>query len=111
MSNITVTDKAWEKIKELTGGKQTDTGEKLGLRIKVVGGGCSGLSYKLEFDTLRHGDIKTEKTDLFVVVDPKSLLYVKGTELDYEDNLIQSGFVLRNPNIKHSCGCGQSFTT
>ena len=111
MAGFTVTEKAWLKINELTAGKQIDTGEKLGLRIKVVGGGCSGFSYKLGLDIARAGDAKVEKDEIFAVVDQKTILYVKGMELDYQEDLMKSGFVFHNPNVKKSCGCGESFST
>jgi len=107
---ITVTDKAWERIKAILPQSQ-DPNQKACLRIKIVGGGCSGLSYKMEFDVEKKGDSKFEHDDTILVVDQKSILYVKGMELDYIETLQQSGFVFKNPNVKHSCGCGQSFNT
>lgn len=110
MDSITVTEKAWEKVAE--GAKKASTpNQKIGLRLKVVGGGCSGLQYKMDWDTEKSGDIKTEKDSAFVVIDPKSFLYLKGLTLDYHETPMHSGFVIKNPNIKQSCGCGQSFTT
>ena len=81
-----------------------------GLRVKVVGGGCSGLTYKMDFDTPRDGDRVFEREDAKVLVDRKSFLYLRGTELDYSDSLMDSGFKLRNPNVKRSCGCGSTFS-
>jgi len=75
-----------------------------------VGGGCSGLQYKLDLDTERAGDRVFEKEGAKVLVDMKSLLYLNGTELDYREGLMESGFVFQNPNVKRSCGCGTSFT-
>src|SRR5262247_4894368 len=80
-----------------------------GLRVKVVGGGCSGLSYKMDLDHPREGDKVFEHDGAKLVVDRKSFLYLKGTELDYKEELMASGFNLRNPNVKRSCGCGSSF--
>ena len=80
-----------------------------GLRVKVVGGGCSGLSYKMDLDQLRQGDRIFERDGARIIVDRKSYLYLNGTELDYADDLMQSGFNLNNPNVKRSCGCGASF--
>jgi len=81
-----------------------------GLRVKVVGGGCSGLTYKMDLDTPRDGDRVFEREDAKVLVDRKSFLYLRGTELDYSESLMDSGFKLRNPNVKRSCGCGSSFS-
>lgn len=110
MNAINVTDKAWEKIAE--GIKKAATpDQKIGLRLKVIGGGCSGLQYKMDWDEERPKDRKTEKDGNFVVIDPKSLLYLKGSTLDYQETPMHNGFVIQNPNVKQSCGCGQSFTT
>ena|SRR5882757_6092775 len=80
------------------------------LRVQVVGGGCSGLSYKLKFDTEPKSDDKTfEQFGVKVVTDPKSYLYLIGMTLDYEGGLNGQGFTFKNPNAKKSCGCGSSF--
>src|SRR5438477_6259404 len=79
------------------------------LRVKVVGGGCSGLTYKMDVDQPREGDKVFEHDGARLVVDRKSFLYLKGTELDYKEELMASGFNLRNPNVKRTCGCGSSF--
>ena len=94
-------------IKELIAAERRD-GQ--GLRVKVVGGGCSGLQYKVDFDLPKVSDKVFEKDGAKVLVDMKSLLYLTGTELDYKEELMQSGFVFQNPNVKKSCGCGASFT-
>jgi len=104
---VSITDGAAEKIKQLLG---PEPQEGKGLRVKVVGGGCSGLQYKLDFDTQRAGDKIFEKNGVKVFIDMKSLLYVNGTELDYKEELMQSAFVFQNPNVKRTCGCGTSFT-
>jgi len=82
------------------------------LRLKVIGGGCSGLSYQLGFDD-RVGDADNEiqSGPVRVVVDDKSAVYVAGTTVDYVDTLQESGFKIRNPNAKSTCGCGESFGT
>ncbi len=81
------------------------------LRIAITGGGCNGLSYKLRFtDKTRRGDILVRSGGGEVVVDPKTALYLKGTELDYSDQLIAGGFKFSNPNAKASCSCGESFS-
>lgn len=80
------------------------------LRLGVKGGGCSGASYVIEFaDKVRPTDLLFEFDGLRVVVDPKSLVFLRGSELDYEVKLMGHGFKFRNPNEKRGCGCGQSF--
>ena len=82
-----------------------------GLRLGVKGGGCSGVSYAIEFaDKIRGRDHVFEFQGLKIVVDPKSLIYLRGSVLDYEVKLMQHGFKFRNPNEKAGCGCGESFT-
>ena len=104
---IEVTPKAAEKIKE-TLAKHNIEG---GLRLGVQGGGCSGFSYLLKFDSKRRPtDQVFEFEGAKVFVDPKSYVYLEGLTLDYEETLLQSGFVFHNPNAKHTCGCGTSFT-
>jgi len=103
---ITLSDAAVAKIRTLLPGD--DTGER-GLRVKVIGGGCSGLSYKMDLDQKRDGDRVFERDGARIIVDRKSYLYLNGTELDYADDLMQSGFNLQNPNVKRTCGCGASF--
>jgi iron-sulfur cluster assembly protein len=81
------------------------------LRLGVRGGGCSGVSYAIEFsDKIRERDNQYDFDGLRVVVDPKSLVYLRGSVLDYEIQLMQHGFKFQNPNEKSSCGCGESFT-
>ena len=104
---VSVTEQAAAKIKEMIAAENR---EGQGLRLKVVGGGCSGLQYKIDFDQPKATDKVFEKDGAKVLVDMKSLLYLSGTELDYKEELMQSGFVFQNPNVKKSCGCGASFT-
>ncbi len=104
---LSVTERAARRINELIAAEKRD-GQ--GLRVKVVGGGCSGLQYKVDFDVPKPTDKIFEKDGAKVLVDFKSLLYLSGTELDYKDELMQSGFVFQNPNVKKTCGCGASFT-
>jgi iron-sulfur cluster assembly protein len=105
---IEVTPKAVQKIREAF----QREGVEGALRLGVLGGGCSGLSYQFKFDTRqRPTDNVFEFDGVRIVVDPKSLLYLKGMTLDWKDSLIQSGFVFENPNAKKSCGCGTSFTS
>ena len=106
VTGVSVTDRAAEKIKQLLA---AENGERQGLRLKITGGGCSGLQYKFDLDVQRPGDRVFEKDGAKVLVDMKSLLYLNGTELDYKEELMQSGFVFQNPNVKRSCGCGTSF--
>ena len=81
------------------------------IRVGVDGGGCSGLSYKLEFDhNLKEGDQMFEDKGIKVVVDRKSFLYLVGTELEYTGGLNGKGFVFNNPNASRTCGCGESFS-
>jgi iron-sulfur cluster assembly protein len=103
---IEITESAAKKIQKLV----TDAGQaEAGLRVKVVGGGCSGLTYKMNLDVPRDGDKIFEHDGAKLIVDRKSFLYLNGTMLDYTDDLMSSGFALQNPNIKRSCGCGASF--
>lgn len=104
---ISLSDNAAAKIRTLLAAQEQAAS---GLRVKVVGGGCSGLQYKMDLDVERPGDKVFGTDDAKLLVDRKSFLYLNGTELDYNDGLMQSGFNLRNPNVKRSCGCGASFT-
>ena len=104
---ITMSEKAAAKIRGLLADRNQP---EAGLRLKVVGGGCSGLQYKMDLDVERPGDKVFGTPDVKILVDRKSFLYLNGTELDYNEGLMQSGFSLHNPNVKRSCGCGASFT-
>jgi iron-sulfur cluster assembly protein len=85
--------------------------EGLGLRLSVRGGGCSGLSYGVEFTRHEPGDSVVEFPEGFrAFVDPKSLLYLKGIVLDHQGGLAGKGFVFSNPNAQNTCGCGESFS-
>ena len=107
---INVTEKA---LKEIVRIQSQDPASNEGhLRVQVVGGGCSGMSYKLGFDkdpvtatdkVFEHGNVK-------ILVDAKSYLFLSGTELDFSDGLNGTGFVFNNPNAKRTCGCGTSFS-
>ncbi|OGB92987.1 MAG: heme biosynthesis protein HemY [candidate division NC10 bacterium RIFCSPLOWO2_12_FULL_66_18] len=105
---ITVTSLAAEKIKGIKAAQTAPA--DAGLRIRVVGGGCSGFQYQLAFDAPKPDDQIIEQDGVTVLVDPKSFLYLSGTEIDYMDGLTGAGFTLKNPNAKGSCGCGSSFT-
>src|SRR6201993_690300 len=107
---IQVTEKAIAKIRS-TMAKEGISPEQGGLRLGVQGGGCSGLSYNIRFDSQpRERDRIFQYDDIRVFVDPKSFVYLNGITLDWEESLMQRGFVFRNPNAKKSCGCGSSFS-
>jgi iron-sulfur cluster assembly protein len=81
------------------------------LRIAITGGGCNGLSYKMRFvPETRRGDIMVRTAGVPVLVDPKTALYLKGTQLDYSAKMVAGGFKFSNPNAKASCSCGESFS-
>jgi len=107
---LTVTEAAAAKLKDLIA-REGAEGQALGqaLRVRVKGSGCSGYEYQLAFDTPQEGDEVIEQRGVKVLVDPKRLLFLTGTEIDFEDGLTGAGFALKNPNAKGSCGCGQSF--
>jgi iron-sulfur cluster assembly protein len=107
---IEITDKALEHVR-LALQKEGISPEHGGLRLGVQGGGCSGLSYKIMFDTQpRERDRIFQFGDVRVFVDPKSFIYLHGMTLDWEETLMQTGFVFKNPNAQKSCGCGTSFS-
>ena len=107
MESITVSPKAVKEVKRILA-EQGKPG--LGLRVGVKGGGCSGLSYSLNFDAQKEGDNVFEFEDTRVFVDPKSLLYLAGMTLDFSDSLEGRGFKFVNPNASRTCGCGESFS-
>jgi iron-sulfur cluster assembly protein len=107
---IQVTDNAIKKIRSAMS-KENVSPEQGGLRLGVQGGGCSGLSYNIRFDTQpRERDRVFQFEDVRVFVDPKSFIYLHGMTLDYQETLMQQGFVFVNPNSTKSCGCGSSFS-
>jgi iron-sulfur cluster assembly accessory protein len=112
---IVLTEKAAKKVKEIISEGQTSgqlPGEKLYLRLRVVGGGCSGFQHRLDLDP----DVKEKRDEVFelhgvqVVVDKTSLLYMADAHVDYHDELHRSGFSITNPSAKSTCGCGSSFS-
>lgn len=106
--DLRLTPKAIEMAMKAIARRTTPTE---GLRLGVRGGGCSGVSYAIEFaDKIRTRDHVLDFNGLKVIVDPKSLIYLRGSILDYEVKLMQHGFKFRNPNEKSGCGCGESFT-
>jgi iron-sulfur cluster assembly protein len=105
---LVITDKAKDRIKALK--LESNLDETHFLRVSVQGGGCSGLSYKLDFDnTIKPGDQEFEDNGEKLVLDMKSFLYLAGTELDFSDGLNGKGFNFNNPNATRTCGCGESF--
>ena len=105
--DISLTPQAVSEVRRMI---EKEKKEGVGLRLGVKGGGCSGLSYNLNFDQKREGDNEFDFEGLKVYVDPKSYLYLNGTTLDYVDSLQEKGFRFINPNASKSCGCGESFS-
>jgi iron-sulfur cluster assembly protein len=107
---LQVTEKAIKRIR-IAMAKEGVSPTEGGLRLGVMGGGCSGLSYSIKFDShSRERDRIYEFDGVRVFVDPKSFLYLHGMTLDYEETLMRQGFNFINPNSTHSCGCGSSFS-
>ena len=107
---ITLTESAKEKALKLFSESNLNPTESF-IRVGVKGGGCSGLSYVLDFDSeMKPGDQEFEDKGVKIVCDKKSLLYLLGTELDHSDGLNGRGFEFRNPNAERVCGCGESFS-
>jgi iron-sulfur cluster assembly protein len=108
---LQVTERAIKRIR-IAMEKEGVSPEEGGLRLGVMGGGCSGLSYSIKFDTRpRERDRIYEFDGVRVFVDPKSFLYLHGMTLDYEETLMRQGFNFINPNSSRSCGCGSSFSS
>jgi iron-sulfur cluster assembly protein len=108
--SIQVTDKAVAQIRAVLA-KEKISPDQGGLRLGVQGGGCSGMSYVLRYETESdEGDNIFTFGDVRVFVDPKSLVYLKGMVLDWENTLMRQGFLFNNPNATKSCGCGTSFS-
>lgn len=106
--NFEVTEKA---AKQLISVQEREGKSNLFLRVSVVGGGCSGFSYKMSFeDKQNEGDKVFEHFGVKVLIDPKSLLFLDKTQLDFSDGLNGQGFTFTNPNAKSTCGCGSSFS-
>lgn len=105
---VLLSDSAVERLRRLLAERNTPNA---GLRLAVKGGGCSGLAYHMEWtEQAKERDKVFEREGVRVFVDPKSYLYLMGTELVFEETLVASGFKIKNPNEKSSCGCGESFT-
>lgn len=104
---ITMTDAAADRVRRFL----ENRGKGLGLRLGVKTTGCSGMAYVMEFaDELDEGDEVFEDRGVKVIIDPKSLVYLDGTEVDYTKEGLNEGFKFINPNEKDTCGCGESFT-
>ncbi len=105
---LTLTEKAAEKVREIQASENIEAG--YGLRLRVIGGGCSGFSYDLFFDQLTDADRTFDSHGVKLVIDEMSLQYLAGTSVDYVEGLQGSGFKFSNPNVKSTCGCGSSFS-
>ena len=105
---VQLTDRALAEVRAIFARERPVEGT--GLRLGVVGGGCSGLQYKMEFSGRRPKDHVESFDDVVVLLDPKSSIYLKGITLDFDDGLMGKGFVFRNPNATNTCGCGESFS-
>lgn len=105
---VTLTAVAAEKVREIRAEEKIQDG--YALRLKVLGGGCSGFAYDLYFDQAQDIDHAFESSGIKMVCDQMSLMYLMGTEVDYVESLQGSGFKFNNPNVKSTCGCGSSFS-
>lgn len=104
---VTLTEKAAQRVEKFLANR----GKGIGLRLGVKTTGCSGMAYTLEFvDEMQPEDLSFESYGVQVIVDPKSLTYIDGTELGYTKEGLNEGFKFNNPNVKDECGCGESFT-
>jgi iron-sulfur cluster insertion protein len=106
---VRITALAADKVREIQAG-DPDIGHDLALRLRVVGGGCSGFSYDLYFDQKQTFDRELTLHGVRMIVDEMSLMYLLGTEIDYVEGLAGAGFKFNNPNVKGTCGCGSSFS-
>jgi iron-sulfur cluster assembly protein len=107
-SVVDITERAQLEIRKIFDQQNPDSGH--GLRLGVIGGGCSGLSYEMDFSEPRPNDNVFDCDGFQVFLDPKSSIYLKGVTLDYQDGLKGKGFVYVNPNATNTCGCGESFS-
>ena len=107
VSGISISDAAFERLTRLLESRNSKTE---GLRVAVQGGGCAGLAYKLSWDPApQEKDKIFERGKVRVFVDPKSYLFLIGSMIDYQEELLQSGFKINNPRARATCGCGESF--
>ncbi|MEY3370945.1 MAG: iron-sulfur cluster assembly accessory protein [Cyanobacteriota bacterium] len=116
---VELTSSAINQIYRLASKESETNSNDFGLRLAIKGGGCSGLSYLLSFDSKQPKDLEQiyfktepgqETTQVKVFVDPKSAIYLKGMIVDFDDGLMGKGFVFKNPNATNTCGCGESFS-
>lgn len=106
-AEVVLTEAAANKVRELLA---EESDPNLKLRVFVSGGGCSGFKYGFAFDSnVEDGDLRVERSGVTLVVDPMSLQYLSGAEIDYRDDATGAQFVIRNPNATTTCGCGNSF--
>ena len=104
---ITLTENAANRVQKFLANR----GKGVGLRLGVKTTGCSGMAYTLEFvDEVKPEDLQFESLGVKIIIDPKSLVYIDGTELDFAKEGLNEGFKFNNPNVKDECGCGESFT-
>ena len=105
---LVFTDSAADKVRELI---EEEDNESLMLRVFISGGGCSGFQYGFSFDeNITDGDTIVEKEGVKLLIDPMSIQYLTGAEIDYSEGLEGAQFVIRNPNAQTTCGCGSSFS-
>ncbi len=107
---VKLTERAAQEVKTIIDQQKLEA-DKTYLRLGVKGGGCSGFSYTLDLtETCNESDEQWEICGITVICDPKSNIYLNGTELDFKDEVMGRGFVFNNPNASHTCGCGSSFS-
>jgi iron-sulfur cluster insertion protein len=106
---VLITPLAAQKVLEIREEEKDEIAEEMSLRLRVVGGGCSGFSYDLYFDARTELDREFEHHGVRMIVDEMSLMYLYGTEIDYVEGLAGAGFKFNNPNVRSTCGCGSSF--
>ena len=107
-TRLDITDKAIEQIRSI---QERESLAAHVLRVSVVGGGCSGMSYRMGFvEETGPNDLIVERNGVKLAVDPKSMLYLQGTTIDFSDGIQGKGFTFNNPNAKRTCGCGSSFS-
>ena len=108
METLELTENALNKTRSFVASKPEY--QEKALRVYIQGGGCSGFTYNFMFDEQRDGDIVLHESDVTVIIDSMSLEYLKGSTVDYVDDFTKSGFEIKNPNAKTTCGCGESFS-
>ncbi|MGC6511635.1 MAG: HesB/IscA family protein [Parvibaculales bacterium] len=108
---ITLTDTAAERLQDILSRPSEDGAERVGLRLGLKNAGCAGMEYTMEYatDIAPHDEVVEDK-GVTILIDPKAILFLLGTEMDYEVSKLSSGFVFNNPNQTDACGCGESVT-